>query len=127
MQPTRPISSSSPPTSVSRSTSSPPSATRPQATPSASAVETVSAFFIALSDATAPKPRSKPASKELQPSESEALSELYGGASPPMLEYNAPPPAYDQLYGPDPTKPIGKRDAIKSIAKKVGRELVGGK
>ncbi|KAG8876101.1 hypothetical protein FRB97_004455 [Tulasnella sp. 331] len=90
-------------------------------------VETIRSRLQALSDATAPTPRSKAKPKESEPSDLDMMLQYYGGTLPSTLRYNAPPPSYDALYGPDPNKPVSKREAMKAIAKTVARELVGGK
>ncbi|KAG8887489.1 hypothetical protein FRB99_004261 [Tulasnella sp. 403] len=118
---------------------------QPSTSSSRSPFNTVRSAFEALSAATAPsvsqliqncmlaqkayisdrswalQPRPK---KTRGPSALEILTDHYGLADPPELHYNAPPPAYDDLFGS--SKSFSKVDALKTIAKRVGRELTGG-
>ncbi|KAG8957777.1 hypothetical protein FRC03_009824 [Tulasnella sp. 419] len=85
------------------------------------ALESIRTRLAELSAATAPTPRQPAQQPEVH------IEDLYETTQPPELLYNTAPPSYDAVFGPNVTQPSSKRQALASVIRTVGRELVGGK
>lgn len=107
---------------------------------SSNALNTIRSTFVALSDATAPAPRSRAKPRPTGPEDEDALSVAYGFAEPPTLlydTYSSAPPSYEEVCFAS-NNGIGSNhlqqrqditttaDTIRSIARKVRKELVNG-
>ncbi|KAG8892068.1 hypothetical protein FRB99_003131 [Tulasnella sp. 403] len=106
-----------------------------------SPLQAIISAFETLSTATAPSPRSASLSNSPYPREASShrttsrscmqeseVFEHYDMMEPPVLTYDAPP-SYDELFGPPAsvTPKIPSRvDTLKTIARRVGKELTGG-
>lgn len=107
---------------------------------SSNALDTIRSTFVALSDATAPAPRSRAKPRPTGTEDDDALAVAYGFAEPPTLlydTYSTAPPSYEEVCFAS-SNGIGSAhlqhrqdnpttaDTIRSIARKVRKELVNG-
>ncbi|KAG8944846.1 hypothetical protein FRC04_001379 [Tulasnella sp. 424] len=117
-------------------TSSPESKQRFRVPSSSNAINTIRSTLVALSDATAPAPRSKSKPRSKDPEDEDMLSSAYGFVEPPTLlydTYSSAPPSYDEAcFASSGSNHLQRQDnsstadTIRSIARKVRKELVNG-
>ncbi|KAG9049407.1 hypothetical protein FS837_010347 [Tulasnella sp. UAMH 9824] len=134
------MSSTPPPAQQQDTAPSPESRQRFRVPSSSNALNTIRSTLVALSDATAPAPRTKAKPRPTGAEDDDALSVAYGFAEPPTLLYDTysnAPPSYEEVCFAS-NNGIGSThlqhrqditttaDTIRSIARKVRKELVNG-